>query len=477
MSQQELELPQGWIKTNVNDICEKSQYGWTTSSEKNGNLKLLRTTDITSGQIDWNLVPFCKDEPKDIEKYLLEDGDVVISRAGSIGFSCLIKKPKKSVFASYLIRFRPLIDTQFFVYFLKSPFYWKQVSEKSNGIALVNINATKLNQITLSLPPLNEQKRIASKIEELFSRIDSTKQSLEHAKLQLEQYRQSLLKSAFEGKLTEEWRKQNNPSLDILFEKIQSNRKSQESKLQKLEPFNDDEPFSIPENWSWTRVGILSNQIQYGTGEKASTKESILPVLRMGNIQDGVLNFKKLKYYPDNWKSREQYILKDGDVLFNRTNSAELVGKSAIYRNFHPPAVFAGYLIRVKILDEIYFPYLLTLYLNSIFGKSYVKSVVTQQVGQANVNGTKLAMMPIPLMSNEEQEQIVSQIEQGFSLIENTTQIVESSLQNLQTMKTSVLKQAFEGKLVPQDPNDEPASVLLERIKVLKRANQQNKGE
>ena len=90
----------------------------------------------------------------------------------------------------------------------------------------------------------------------------------------------------------------------------------------------------------------------------------------MGNIQDGILNFEKLKYYPDKWKKREQYLLKDGDVLFNRTNSAELVGKSALYREFHPPAVFAGYLIRVKILDEIYYPILLTWYLNSIFGKS-----------------------------------------------------------------------------------------------------------
>jgi type I restriction enzyme S subunit len=462
----ELELPQGWVKTNVNDVCKKSQYGWTTSSIEKGNVKLLRTTDITSGKINWECVPFCKNEPNDIKKYLLYDGDIVISRAGSIGFSCLIKKPINSVFASYLIRFRPLIETMFFTYFLQSPFYWKEIFEKSSGIALANVNATKINQIQFLLPPLNEQKRIVSKIEELFSKIDSAKQSLEYTKLQLEQYRQSLLKSAFEGKLTEKWREQNNPSLDVLFEKIQLNRKSQESKLQKLEPFSEDEPFSIPVNWGWTRIGIISNQIQYGTGEKASTKESQLPVLRMGNIQDGILNFEKLKYYPDNWKSRGQYILKDGDVLFNRTNSAELVGKSAIYRNFHPPAVFAGYLIRVKILDEIYFPYLLTWYLNSIFGKSYVKSVVTQQVGQANVNGTKLAMMPIPLMSNEEQEQIVLQIEQGFSLIENTSQIINSTLQKLQTMKMSVLKQAFEGKLVPQDPNDEPASVLLEKIKL-----------
>ena len=131
-------------------------------------------------------------------------------------------------------------------------------------------------------------------------------------------------------------------------------------KLQKLKPFSDETSFTIPPEWNWTRIGVISNEIQYGTGDKASTKESKLPVLRMGNIEDGVLNFDKLKYYPDNWKHKEQYLLKDGDVLFNRTNSPELVGKTAIYRHFHPTAVFAGYLIRVKILDEIYAPLLLT---------------------------------------------------------------------------------------------------------------------
>ncbi len=148
------ELPQSWVWTTLGEICLNPQYGWTTSAKNEGYLHLLRTTDITSGNIDWDSVPFCKKEPADKEKYLLRDNDIVISRAGSVGYSHLIKNPKGAVFASYLIRFKPLIDEPYTSYFLKSPSYWNSISEKSLGIAVQNVNATKLKQISIPLSPL-----------------------------------------------------------------------------------------------------------------------------------------------------------------------------------------------------------------------------------------------------------------------------------------------------------------------------------
>lgn len=100
------ELPEGWGWTTLGKLSAKSQYGWTTKAKNKGRLHLLRTTDISSGRIDWNSVPFCEEEPEDVEKYLLKPGDIVISRAGSIGLSHLITEEKKAIFASYLIRFR-----------------------------------------------------------------------------------------------------------------------------------------------------------------------------------------------------------------------------------------------------------------------------------------------------------------------------------------------------------------------------------
>ena len=203
------ELPKGWVWTSLGDITDNPQYGWTTRAASNGNLHLLRTTDITSGQIDWDSVPFCEEEPENIGKYLLEDGDIVISRAGSVGYSYLLDNPERSIFASYLIRFKPLINRFYLSYFLRSPYYWEAISEKSIGIAVPNVNASKLKQIEIPLPPLAEQQRIVNKIEELFTNLDKGVESLEEVKSKLKVYRQAILKYAMEGKLTEKWREEN----------------------------------------------------------------------------------------------------------------------------------------------------------------------------------------------------------------------------------------------------------------------------
>ena len=128
------DLPNGWTSAKLGDLCDPSQYGHTAKAGKSGNIHFLRTTDITSGPIDWNSVPFCDVDQGTLEKYLLRDGDVVISRAGSVGFSCMIRQQKPSVFASYLIRFRPNINADYFKYFLLTPTYWNAIGEQSLGI-------------------------------------------------------------------------------------------------------------------------------------------------------------------------------------------------------------------------------------------------------------------------------------------------------------------------------------------------------
>ncbi len=147
------QLPENWQWATIGEVCTKPQYGYTTKASKKGRLKLLRTTDITAGTINWREVPYCHDNPDDPEKYLLKDGDIVISRAGSVGYSILIERPERSVFASYLIRFKPLLDRHFFSFFLQSPFYWSEISDTKSGIALANVNAKKLQAIPVPVPP------------------------------------------------------------------------------------------------------------------------------------------------------------------------------------------------------------------------------------------------------------------------------------------------------------------------------------
>lgn len=232
---------------------------------------------------------------------------------------------------------------------------------------------------------------------------------------------------------------------------------------------------TLPATWVWTRVGQISDLIQYGTSEKASDNASGIPVLRMGNIQDGMLVYDSLKYYPQEWESTKDYLLEDGDVLFNRTNSPELVGKTAVYKKSHPRSVFASYLIRIKVNKYVCLPDTLSFYVNSVFGRKYISSVVSQQVGQANVNGKKLSAMPFPLIPLAEQEKIVESIEEFFSIIEQTQKTVEHNLRMSEKLRQSILKIAFEGKLVSQDPADESAEMLLEGLRKEKENKQLSK--
>lgn len=179
--------------------------------------------------------------------------------------------------------------------------------------------------------------------------------------------------------------------------------------------------------------------MQYGTSEKA---------------------YENLKFFPAEWSGIKEFLLEKGDVLFNRTNSSDLVGKSAVYDEEYPPAVFASYLIRLKSDKKLYNSKLLSYFINSLFGRSYILSVVSQQVGQANVNGTKLSRMSIPLMSTAEQLEIVRMLDPISSITDNIRPKINKTIHNIEILKQGILRTAYEGKLVPQDATDEPAETI-----------------
>ena len=174
------EIPEKWTFVKLSNISVKVHYGYTASAADKGNYKLLRITDISSGYVNWDTVPFCHVDEKAISKMKLAQNDLVIARSGaSVGTAYLIKELKcDAVFASYLIRVIPKLDLVYPKYleiFCKSPFYWKQIQKSSTGTAQLNVNAKSLNNLDLPLPPLEEQKRIVAKVEELFALIDAMK--------------------------------------------------------------------------------------------------------------------------------------------------------------------------------------------------------------------------------------------------------------------------------------------------------------
>jgi type I restriction enzyme S subunit len=197
-------------------------------------------------------------------------------------------------------------------------------------------------------------------------------------------------------------------------------------------------------NWPTVKLGEACEKVEYGSSTKSS-REGLLPVLRMGNIQNRRLVWNDLKY-SNNKEDNDKYLLKYNDVLFNRTNSPEWVGKTAIYKG-EMPAIFAGYLIRIirkeDLLDADYLNY----YLNSQIAKDYGDTVVISSVNQANINGTKLKSYPIPLPSLVTQKQIVNKLDTLSTKTEKLGAIYIQKIADLEEMKKSVLQKAFSGKL------------------------------
>lgn len=190
-------------------------------------------------------------------------------------------------------------------------------------------------------------------------------------------------------------------------------------------------------------VGDLAERVDYGSSAKTDDEQSGIPVLRMGNIVDGKLQLTGLKYLPTNHDQFPELLLESGDVLFNRTNSLELVGKSALYEGLPARCSFASYLLRVRLGGELH-PKLLVWYLNSGAGREWVTSVATQQTGQANVNATKLKELMVPVPPWTEQRRIVAILDEAFDGIAKARANAEKNLANARAGFERALELRFE---------------------------------
>ena len=219
-------------------------------------------------------------------------------------------------------------------------------------------------------------------------------------------------------------------------------------------------PFEIPENWVWCKLEDIVCELKYGTSEKSSSVGKIA-VLRMGNITNiGTIDYSNLAY-SSNEEDIKQYSLKKDDLLFNRTNSSDWVGKTAIYKE-EQPAIYAGYLIRIRPI--LISPDYLNIVMNSSYYRNWCYNVKTDAVNQSNINAQKLSQLMIPVPPSREQDKIIAEITKWISLIDAIRNSKEDLQATIKQAKSKILDLAIHGKLVPPDPTDEPASELLKRI-------------
>lgn len=410
------EIPDTWEWIRHNDIFEISGGSQPAKSnfidyEKEGYIRLYQTRDYGKSPQPVYI-------PVDMAKKISQKGDILLARYGaSLGKVFLAEDGAYNVALAKVIPLfdKKLIDNRFLFWYYKSSIYQEFVSNRSRS-AQAGFNKEDLNSLLFPLPPLEEQKLIVAKIEELLEKIEeygrAEKELTQLEKSFPQDMKKSILQYAIQGKLVEQ-----NPSdepASVLLEKIKAEKeqliKEKKIKREKSLPeiSEEEKPFEIPYNWEWVRLSVICEELKYGSSAKSEIIGDI-PVLRMGNIQDGKIDWNNLVYTSNNIEINK-YKLQKGDLLFNRTNSQELVGKTAIY-NGEYPAIYAGYLIKIKLINGIV-PEYINYFMSSPMARERCWRVKSNGVSQSNINAEKLKEFIIPLPPVEEQKRIVAKIDE-----------------------------------------------------------------
>lgn len=354
-----------------------------------------------------------------------------------------------------------------------------------------------------SLPPTNEQRRIVEKIETLFADLDAGVESLTRARARLALYQQSVLKAAFEGRLTADWRAENPDKLEdpeTLLARIEKERaarykqalddwqeaqaawRANDEKGKKpakptlppsVSEFGKAELVSLPSLpswWTWLRLGsAFWLSPKNGLYKPASDYGSGTGIIRIDDFYDGKLirksGFKCLRLSEE---EEQQFLVAEGDILVNRVNSLDYLGKCAVAPKFDDATVFESNIMKCHSISVGVTPEWIVQFLSSREGKNRIRKNAKHAVNQASINQHDVAATPVPVCSPAEQAEILRRLEATLSNIDALEAQIDDGLARSKALRQSILKRAFGGQLVAQDASDEPAHVLLDRIKAEK---------
>ena len=424
------DLPSGWAKTTIGSIAELvngrafKPGDWTSTG-----LPIIRIQNLNRPDAAFNYFagPIA-------EKHLVRDGDLLFAWSGTPGtsFGAHIWRGPTAVLNQHIfnVRIDPnLIDREFLRIAINQTLD-EQIAKARGGAGLRHVTKPAFEATEFILAPLNEQRRIVDRLRMAEERCGVARSHLDSVLTSVEAGRSAILQAAYD--------------LTLL---------SRQRRAKYL-----GAPLAVS-------VGDIATDLMYGSSAKSKPAGKV-PVLRMGNIQHGELDWSDLVFTSDD-REIERYALQAGDVLFNRTNSPELVGKTALYRG-QRPAIFAGYLIRIRCSNRM-LPEYLTYCLNSPAGRSYCRAVKSDGVSQSNINSRKVAAFQLPCPSIPDQREMVEGVQVGLSKLASIADQATRARDLIALLFQRLVKQALTGQLATRDPRDEAAVIHIERLVAAKK--------
>jgi type I restriction enzyme S subunit len=393
-----------WQTKPLGEFAESVDYGVTASAtEQPIGPKFLRITDIQDGAVNWELVPWCACDTRSASDARLRAGDIVFARTGATtGKSFLIRKcPTDAVFASYLIRVRvgDSAEPRFVSHFFQTPQYWAQIEKGARGVAQPGVNATTLKALQIPLPPLAEQRRIA----EVLDQAEALRAKRRAALAQIDTLTQSLF----------------------------------------LDLFGD--PATNPKGWPVRQLGeLIVDGPQNGLYKPSTDYGSGTPILRIDAFYDGfVTDISTLKRVRLTKAEATSFQLTENDVVINRVNSLEYLGKCALIPELPEPTVFESNMMRMRFDSEIAHPRFVVQFLQTGFAKSQIQMRAKHAVNQASINQQDVSSFRLSLPSVELQQEFARRV----TAVEKLKTAHRASLAELDALFATLQHRAFREEL------------------------------
>lgn len=494
----EIQLPEHWIWVELKDLTEKPKndivdgpFGSDLKSNEytETGIPVFKIQNIKEDRfVDKKINFISPTKAEELSRHAFQKGDLIITKLGNpLGLCC--KVPEKypyGIIVADLIRFRPSARRaviQYLMYGINSVIVQNQFKAITKGTTRPRVNLTIVRGIKFPLPPLPEQRAIVSKIELLFSELDNGIANLKLAQEQLKVYRQAVLKKAFEGELTKKWREQQTdlPDAKDLLEQIRKEREEAVKvfgkKLKKVNILTEAELVELPRlpgDWKWAKIGEVLEVFVGSTPSRKESKfwEGDIPWVSSGEVAFCRINSTKESITKLGLDNSSTQIHPIGTVMLGMIGEGKTRGQVAILNinachNQNTAAIRIG----ANYLSEFVYYF---------FAKNYNEN---RRIGSGNnqqaLNKNIIENMSISLCSLPEQQAIVQEIETRLSVCDKIDQDINKNLEKAESLRQSILKKAFEGKLlnerelaeVREAEDWEPAEVLLERIRVEKAEN------